>query len=32
MTFNMNYSDAKKTKDYLFMLNEQLRYLFGAKR
>lgn len=29
MTFNMNYSDAKKTKDYLYMLNEQLRYLFA---
>lgn len=29
MTFSMNYSDAKKTKDYLFMLNEQLRYLFA---
>lgn len=29
MKFNMNYSDTKKTKDYLFMLNEQLRYLFA---
>lgn len=29
MVFNMNYSDPKKTKDYLFNLNEQLKYMFS---
>lgn len=29
MVFNMTYSDTKKTKDYLFNLNEQLKYLFS---